>query len=64
MNPAESGYFTNGATMTEWYAGLAMQGIVTFNPGLVAPENIAITARRAFDMAEAMVTEYQRRCKP
>lgn len=59
MRAGEAEISEGGMTMLEWYAGQAMQGILTTAPGMRAtPSKMAEVA---FNLAEAMVAEYEKR---
>lgn len=57
--PTSGQYRDLGLTKLEWFAGMALAGLVVDNPG----ESKETISRWAFDLAEAMLAEADRRSK-
>lgn len=55
--PVPNGVY-EGMTVGEWYASMAMLGAVGWVSHAMTPEEIS---KRAFDIADAMVSEAERR---
>lgn len=53
----DGGVFTHGASLREWYAGMALQGLLADEGSTI---NYEIIAARAFEIADAMIKESQK----
>ncbi len=53
--------FQKGMTLRQWYAGLAMQGMLASCERMVKPVPIEAIAEMAFDQAQAMIEESGKR---
>jgi len=51
-------YFQTGMSLRDWFAGMAMQGMMS-NHQIVTP--VEIIARHSFDVADAMLKEKAKR---